>query len=435
MKNGIGWAWLMPVMFLLAAPLAATAGQYGDFTYSSDGSAITITGYTGAGGAVVIPDAIEGLPVTRIAEDSFQYCRSLTSVTIPDSVASIGAGVFAFCPGLMAITVTAGNTVYSSIDGVLFNKSQTTLIQCPNGTRGDYTIPGSVTNIGERAFHYCTGLANITIPGSVTSIGVAAFCACTGLVNITIPDSVASMGDYVFMMCFYLKIICFQGNAPDITEATFYNTSATVYYLPGTIGWGPTFGGLPTVLLEDPATISAQPESLTTHLCSSASFTVDAFGTGPLYYQWQKDGANIFLATNATCTINSVRLNDAGAYRCLVRSLRNSVTSLVATLTIIVAQAPNNDYNRDGISDLAVYDNISGYWFAYSLQSGRPTVWRMHWGWPGAEAVPGDYDGDGFSDLAVLHGSSGNWYIQTLGGVNLAVPQNWGWSGVVPVKR
>ena len=66
MKNGIGWAWLMPMMFLLAGPIAATAGQYGDFTYSSDGSAITITGYTGPGGAVVIPGTIEGLPVTAL---------------------------------------------------------------------------------------------------------------------------------------------------------------------------------------------------------------------------------------------------------------------------------------------------------------------------------------------------------------------------------
>jgi len=76
-------------LILLTAPLAATAQQFGDFTYSSDGTAITITGYTGAGGAVIIPDAISGLPVTRLGIQAF-FVSSLTSVTIPGSVTEIG---------------------------------------------------------------------------------------------------------------------------------------------------------------------------------------------------------------------------------------------------------------------------------------------------------------------------------------------------------
>ena len=63
------------------------------------------------------------------------------------------------------------NSVYSSVDGVLFNKSQTTLIQYPGGKAGSYTIPNSVTSIGDYAFSGCTSLTSVTIPNSVTSIG------------------------------------------------------------------------------------------------------------------------------------------------------------------------------------------------------------------------------------------------------------------------
>ena len=146
-----------------------------DFTYTTNNGTITITGYTGSGGAVTIPDTINGLPVTSIGDNAFYYCTSLTSVTIPtsvtsigdyafyrctsltsvtiaNSVTSIGNQAFADCTSLTAITVDTNNPAYSSVDGVLFNKSQTTLIQCPGGKAGSYTIPDSVTSIGDYAF-------------------------------------------------------------------------------------------------------------------------------------------------------------------------------------------------------------------------------------------------------------------------------------------
>ena len=90
------------------------------------------------------------------------------------------------------------NSVYSSVDGVLFNKNQTTLIQCPGGKAGSYTIPNSVTSIGDCAFVDCTSLTSVTIPNSVTSIGDEAFSGCTSLTNVTIPNSVTSIGDEAF---------------------------------------------------------------------------------------------------------------------------------------------------------------------------------------------------------------------------------------------
>ena len=144
--------------------------------------------------SVTIPDS-----VTSIGERAFSDCTSLVSVTIPNSVTSIGDGAFEDCNNLASITVNSNNNNYSSQDGVLFNKNKTTLIQYPMGnTRTSYTIPNSVTSIGDFAFQYCTSLVSVTIPNSVTSIGGYAFYSCDNLTSVTIPNSVTSIGDHAF---------------------------------------------------------------------------------------------------------------------------------------------------------------------------------------------------------------------------------------------
>jgi hypothetical protein len=156
---------LLPLLLVLGLTTAQA-----QFDYSGENGAATIIGYTGPGGDVVIPDTINGLLVTSIREGVFNANDRLTSVTIPYSVTSIGKSGLANCTRLTAITVDALNPVYSSLDGVLFDKNQTALIQCP-GRRAGYTIPDSVTSIGEGAFSGCNGLRRVTIPDSVTSIG------------------------------------------------------------------------------------------------------------------------------------------------------------------------------------------------------------------------------------------------------------------------
>ncbi|MSU63717.1 MAG: hypothetical protein EXS31_15175 [Pedosphaera sp.] len=131
-----GTARLLLLFLLLKLPAVVQAA---DYTYTSDGSAITITSYDGPGGVVDIPIAIEGLPVTRIGSEAFSYRTSLTSVTIPNRVTGIGDQAFYGCSSLSAITVEPLNSVFSSVDGVLFDKSQTTLIQYPGGKAGSYT--------------------------------------------------------------------------------------------------------------------------------------------------------------------------------------------------------------------------------------------------------------------------------------------------------
>jgi hypothetical protein len=122
--------------------------------------------------------------------------------------------------------VQAGNAVYSSVNGVLFGPGLNTLIQYPGGLAGDYTIPGGVGSIADGSFYVCPSLTGVTIPSSVAYIGVQAFFECTNLSNVY-----------------------FYGNAPAVDPSAFNgDTNATVYYLPGTTGWGSTFAGCPTAL-------------------------------------------------------------------------------------------------------------------------------------------------------------------------------------------
>ena len=176
-----------------------------------------------------------------IADSAFGGCDNLTSVTIPNSVTSVGDGAFSECYNLTNITVNSNNNYYSSKDGVLFDKNKTTLIQYLSGnTRTSYTIPNSVTSIGNYAFYHCDNLTSVTIPNSVTSIGDFAFQYCTSLVSVTIPNSVTSIGGYTFYSCDNLTSVTIPNSVTSIGDHAFgYNFAGervkgfTIY---GTLG-------------------------------------------------------------------------------------------------------------------------------------------------------------------------------------------------------
>ena len=158
--------------------------------------------------SVVIPNS-----VTWIGGEAFYGCTSLTNVVIPDSVTEIDGNAFSGCTSLESINVADNNQSYCDIDGVLFNKDKTKLVQYPAGKPSEsYSIPDSVTEIERGAFYGCTSLTSVVIPDGVTSIYDYTFYGCTSLTNVVIPNSVTEIGESAFDKCDKLTIYGYSGS-------------------------------------------------------------------------------------------------------------------------------------------------------------------------------------------------------------------------------
>ena len=172
--------------------------------------------------SVTIPDS-----VVSIGFIAFFGCTALTEITIPDSVTSIGTNAFIYCTSLAEINVGSESINYSSENGVLFNKNKSLLICYPIGkTDLSYSIPSTVTSIGNYAFYNCTSLTSVSIPDSVTDIGEYAFMGCSSLINATIPNSVTSIGNYAFSDCTSLTSVSIPDSVTYIGECAFQECSS-----------------------------------------------------------------------------------------------------------------------------------------------------------------------------------------------------------------
>lgn len=184
------------------------------------------------------------------------HTKGTTEITLPDNVTEIKDKALYNCSSLMQIKVNSDNQTYCDIDGVLFSKDKKTLILCPDGKSGDYTIPDCVTTIGEEAFEWCIKLTSITIPDNVTTIKDRAFYNCSSLTQIKvssdnqtycdidgvlfskdkkklilcpngksgkyiIPDSVTTIASRAFKWCIRLTSIIIPANTTNIENHAF----------------------------------------------------------------------------------------------------------------------------------------------------------------------------------------------------------------------
>jgi hypothetical protein len=229
------------------------------YVYNETGGTATITGYTGAGGNLAIPNQLGGNTVVSIGSTAFFRNSSLTRVTIPNSVTSIGQAAFSHCDKLTGVTIpdgviSIGNSAFAlcgSLTSVIIPNTVTiiepsafaycdrlTSVTLPNNITSigvgvfshctnlaSVTIPKSVLSIGDFAFEYCSYLAGMTIPNSVTSIGIGAFSYCNGLTSVTIPKNLTSIGREAFLGCSKLTRAIFTSNAPAMGTGVFESTA------------------------------------------------------------------------------------------------------------------------------------------------------------------------------------------------------------------
>ncbi len=196
---------------LLFGSETAAASQDGDFMYTVEGSplAATVTGYTGAGGAITVPSILGGYATVAIGDSAFTNNGAITSVTIPNGVQTIDDFAFEQCSALTYVNIP--NSV-QTIGNYAFD-------YCPALT--SVTIPDGVQTIGDYTFEHCTSLTSVTIPSSVTSIGTAAFDSCIVLTSVTIPEGVTHIGEYAFSSCIALSSITIPESLTIIENDTF----------------------------------------------------------------------------------------------------------------------------------------------------------------------------------------------------------------------
>ncbi len=175
--------------------------------------------------------------LTTLGEMAFYVCRNLNYINLPATITSIGRASFYYCENLKGINVDENNANYFSKDGVLFNKQQTKLIQYPAGKIDtSYSIPNTVTAVGENAFFNCSKLKAINIPDSVNTLENSAFSWCYNLTDIVVPNSVKTIKPYAFCGCTRLKSIKLPDGITTIVSGLFYECRGfTEFEIPDTV--------------------------------------------------------------------------------------------------------------------------------------------------------------------------------------------------------
>jgi len=259
---------LLAVLLIFSLTTSSQSASAASATATENGFTINLTtgyltAYDGPGGEVVIPSTIGGVDVRGIETNVFHNDTTLTSITIPSSIIYIALLAFNGCTNLTAIHVDSANAAYSSEYGVLYNKNQTELMHCPTEKSGSVTIPASVTSI-YTPLNYCQKLTEIivdsnnsvyssengvlfdkakttlitcpsaksgsfAIPDGVTTIESNAFYECAALTALTIPSSVTTIHSTPFYRCSNLSSIITDSNnsAYSSENGILYNKAKT----------------------------------------------------------------------------------------------------------------------------------------------------------------------------------------------------------------
>jgi hypothetical protein len=199
------------------------AGRKGDYTVPASVVKIAGSAFHCCEMATLTIDCVEGCAVPEtvkeIEDHAFNHCTVTSSLVFPASVTDISHHKFCDCY-LTDIVVHPDNPVYSSDDGVLFNKDKTELIICPNRKWGDYVVPASVVKIADCAFDHCD-LSSVAVPASVIEIGSEAFFYCTRLTSIEIPDTLVEIKERAFKYCRALTSVAIPASTVKIAEDAF----------------------------------------------------------------------------------------------------------------------------------------------------------------------------------------------------------------------
>lgn len=268
--------------------------------------------------------------VTEIKSQTFSGCTGLISVAIPSSVIMITDYAFEECTAIASINVSENNSMFSSVDGVLYNKAKTAVLKCPEGKIGSITIQTGVKAISKYAFFHCKSLTNITIPDGVYAVGSNAFSGCTGLTSVTIPNSLTYFAEGSGL-----------GNCPNLTIYCYEDSIAEVFALVNKI---------PYTIIESTAvtgvTLNQETVDLTVNETAQLSATVAPVYATNQSITWGSMNNEVASVSSTglvtaksvgTATINATTVNGGFIASCVISVENNKIAAAQGSSLIVNA--------------------------------------------------------------------------------------------------
>ena len=236
------------------------SGEQNGYRYEKYSRGIKLLRYTGNESSVILPEEIDGLPVTVLGEKLFTAAFGVEHVTVPKTVAQIEGGAFSGCRDLLSVEPDPASPYFLSDGGILFSADRTVLMlhaqkapatvyEIPEGTTEiapyafagsvyleTLTIPDSVKTLGEGAFSGSTALSSLILPASVTAVPDKLCHGCTGLAELVFPDTLQKIGDLAFNLCISVPSLSLPDGLISIGDSAFANcTSLRSVVLPDSV--------------------------------------------------------------------------------------------------------------------------------------------------------------------------------------------------------